>query len=325
MTKRTGIFDVTKPEILTAPMNIMKERVPLHSSKRIKLALEIIVQQMKVTGYRKRTLKDYETIITNFIKQMQVAYLSEITTDLIYVWLNGMDVSNQTKLTRLKVLKAFLSKCLNNGWIDNNCWSQINVKIDKKVKKAAKADDIAVLLSLIDSGTFIGLRDITAILTMYKTGIRVNTLGQLQNKHIDFKNKVLMLEGSIQKNHRVLKLPLDDELINLYIILIKSNNMIRKHYGERNENLFITVKGRNLNTKSTNNAISKQLSKYAKKYDLKNINAHAIRRAYAKNLYNKGANVALISKALGHADLSVTTQYLDLNTEEVLRDLRDFL
>ncbi|MFL1996524.1 hypothetical protein ABC382_22090 [Lysinibacillus sp. 1P01SD] len=43
-------------------------------------------------------------------------------------------------------------------------------------------------MSLIDKSTFIGLRDVTAILTMYKTGIRINTLGQLRESYIDWGN-----------------------------------------------------------------------------------------------------------------------------------------
>ncbi|WP_432352085.1 tyrosine-type recombinase/integrase [Sporosarcina sp. A2] len=160
---------------------------------------------------------------------------------------------------------------------------------------------------------------------MYKTGIRINTLGQLSEKHIDWENKVLVLDGAIMKNHQVLKLPIDEQLISLYQAIIQCNNRLREHYDERNISLFITSKGTPLNSKSTNNAISKQLSKYAKRFGLENINAHAIRRAYAKSLLNKGASVALISKALGHADLATTTQYLDLDVEEVAADLRGYL
>ncbi|MGE6603275.1 tyrosine-type recombinase/integrase [Lysinibacillus fusiformis] len=55
------------------------------------------------------------------------------------------------------------------------------------------------------------------------------------------------------------------------------------------------------------------------------MNAHAIRRAYAKNLHDNGASVALISKTLGHSDLSSTVFYLDLDVEEVAKDLRGYL
>lgn len=36
---------------------------------------------------------------------------------------------------------------------------------------------------------------------------------------------------------------------------------------------------------------------------------HALRRGFAKSLLDKKANVAMISKALGHSDISVTKQF----------------
>lgn len=324
MTKKTGLFDVdfglSEIEIILQ----QPEDKVIHS-KNIESALHIILQQMLTSGYRPRTMKDYETIVHGFLKCTNIEYLDEINIEIIYVWLDSMKVSNQTKLTRLKALKSFLSKCFNNGWYKTKFWHSINIKVDKKVKQGAKANDIQLLLSLIDMSTFTGLRDATAIITMYKTGIRINTLGQLEERHIDFDNKLLVLDGTILKNHQVLKLPIDEKLISLYKVLIKQNCKLRAHYKTANKNIFVSRKGTSLNTKSTNNAISKQLTKYSKRFGLENINAHAIRRGYAKSLLDKGASIALISKALGHSDLAVTTQYLDLEVEEVASNLREYL
>lgn len=326
MTKKSGLFDVdfsmTTKE-LTA--SIKGEKSMAARYKLFSEAVRTIISQMEVSGYRPRTIKDYDTVLKNFLKSTGVTYLEEIAVETIYSWLDSMQVVNQTKLTRLKVLKSFLGKCFINGWLHMNFWQSINVKVDKKVKKGAKPNDIATLVSLIDKNTFIGLRDVTAILTIYKTGVRINTLGQLTEKHIDWENRTLVLEGAILKNHQILKLPIDEQLIDLYRVLIQCNDKIKMHYKESNINLFISSKGASLNTKSTNNAISKQLTKYAKRFGLENINAHAIRRAYAKNLHDKGASIAIISKALGHSDLAVTTQYLDLDVEEVAKDLREYL
>ncbi|WP_163071124.1 tyrosine-type recombinase/integrase [Priestia flexa] len=335
MTKKKGIFDVD------ADINLFNQGKGIGvklkggseketgSTKKdgrdLDSVMEIIIQQMKVSGYRERTITDYIRYMSQFRKITNVEYLEEITTDTIYLWLDSMQVSNQTKLTRLKCLKAILGKCFNNGWFGSKFWHGINIKVDKKVKKGAKKDDVMVLLSLLDLNTFIGLRDAVAVLTLYRTGVRINTLGQLQERHIDFENKLLCMDGTILKNHKVLKLPIDDELVHLLKILIKQNDKIRTYYGEKNSYLFITFKGTSLNTKSTNNAVSKQLNKYAKKYDLHNINPHALRRGYAKSLLEKGANLALISKALGYSNLGVTTQYLDIDVDEVADNLRDFL
>ncbi|WP_211270690.1 tyrosine-type recombinase/integrase [Paenisporosarcina indica] len=91
--------------------------------------------------------------------------------------------------------------------------------------------------------TFMGLRDAIAILTLFKTGVRINTLGHIKESNFDFENKILNHEGSIMKNHNYLKLPLDDQLVGLYKVLIEQNEKIRSHYKQDNEFLFITVKG----------------------------------------------------------------------------------
>lgn len=213
-----------------------------------------------------------------------------------------------------------------NGWVKDRFWSNIQIKIDKEVKKGARESDIEKLLQLIDQTTFIGFRDAAAIKLMFKTGIRIRTLGELRERHIDFENLCLNLDGSTLKNHKFLKLPIDTELAEMLKLFIKLNNGIRAHFGTDNRHVFITQNGSPMNnSKSSNCAISKQLHKYAKRFNLENINAHAIRRAYAKSLLEKGASIALISKALGHSDLAVTTQYLELDVEEVAKNLRDYL
>ncbi|MCE7793442.1 tyrosine-type recombinase/integrase [Salipaludibacillus sp. CUR1] len=339
MTKKKGIFEVDADlsffkdegkgtevqEKSSVKTNTKTDSSSKETGRGLDSVMEIIIQQMRVSGYRERTITDYIRYMAQFREITNVNNLEEITTDTIYLWLDSMQVSNQTKLTRLKCLKAILGKCFNNGWFDSKFWHGINIKVDKKVKKGAKKDDVRVLLSLLDLNTFIGLRDAVAVLTLYRTGVRINTLGQLHENNIDFENKLLWMDGTILKNHKSQKLPLDDELMQLLKVLIKQNNKIRSYYGENNSFLFINYKGKSLNTKSTNNAISKQLNKYSKRYNLQNINPHALRRGYAKTLLDKGANLALISKALGHSNLAVTTQYLDLDVEEVADNLRDYL
>lgn len=323
MSKRSGVFDVH------VDVNKLIRSEQLEKTKSGLMTLEkaiiVITKQMQVSGFRERTIKDYRLHWHHFSNITKATYLTELTADSIYIWLSSMSVSNQTKLTRLKCLKAILTKCFDNGWLEQKFWKTINVKVDKNVKKGSASGDIELLLSVLDLSSFIGLRDAVAIITLHKTGIRINTLGQLEERHIDFENLSLNLDGSILKNHKILQLPIDEPIAQLFRLLIKQNDKIRKRYNQRNSFVFITQKGTTLNTKSTNNAISKRLHKYSKEFGLDTINPHAIRRGYAKNLLRKGADVALISKALGHSNLSVTTQYLQLDEDEVVKDLRKFL
>lgn len=322
MSKKTGVFDVNLDlnELLIGSDNHSK-KIELSLEK----ALKTVTMQMKVSGLRERTISDYNLHVNHFAEITNVEYLSDISTNKIYEWLDSMEVSNATKLIRLKCLKAFLGKCFSNGWIKVKFWNTINIKVDKAIKKGATRNEIEVLLSLLDLKTFVGLRDAVAILTLYQTGIRINTLGLMEEKHLCFDTLTLNLDGSILKNHKMLQLPIDKKLAHLLKVLLEQNEKVKRYYNQKNKNVFISQKGTPLVTKSTNNAISKQLNKYANHYGLQNVNPHAIRRGYAKNLLEKGCNIALISKALGHSDLSVTTQYLDLEVGEVASNLREFL
>ncbi|PAK42653.1 tyrosine-type recombinase/integrase [Peribacillus simplex] len=334
MTKRKGILDVKVDvrglleELPVSNSAASKARTEqpaiLSDSILISNALDVITRQMKVSGNRSRTISDYVLHVEHFQSVTNVQYVADITANTIYKWLDSMKVSNQTKLTRLKCLKVFLSRCFDNRWIEMKFWKTINIKVDQKVKEGATEHDVNVLLSLLDLGNFIHLRDAVAVLVMFKTGIRINTLVQLEERHIDLNNNVLNLEGSIMKNHQQIKLPFDDFLKKLLEVLIKQNAIIRTEYGKKNSLIFITKYGDVISTSPTHNNIQKRLNKYSRMYGLKNINHHALRRGFAKTLLNKGANVAVISKALGHSDISVTTKYLHLDIE-VVNNLRSYL
>ncbi len=320
--RKHGIFAVSG-DMVVMPTKKRDER---KDALTLEAALKTVFQQMQIAGNRPRTIDSYSYIFEQFASVCRIEYVEDINLDKLYHYLDVLEVTPATKLIRLKSIKAVLSKFYNNGWVKDRFWSNIHIKIDKEVKKGAKESDIDKLLELIDQTTFIGFRDAAAVKLMYKTGIRIRTLGELRERHIDFESLCLNLDGSTLKNHKFLKLPLDEELCEMLKMLLKLNEGIRSYYGTDNRNVFITQNGLPMNTsKSSNCAISKQLNKYSKRFGLSNINAHAIRRAYAKGLHDKGASIALISKALGHSDLAVTTQYLDLDVEEVASDLREYL
>lgn len=130
---------------------------------------------------------------------------------------------------------------------------------------------------------------------------------------------MLNLEGVIMKNHQQIKLPFDDLLKGLLEVLIQHNEVIRREYSKSNSLLFITKHGDVISTSPTHNNI------HARMYGLKNINPHALRGGFVKSLLDTGASVAVISKALGHSDISVTTKYLHLDVDEVASSLHSYL
>ncbi|ARK23672.1 integrase [Sporosarcina sp. P37] len=321
MTKKKGIFDIQ----IEQPLIQVSKREEKRTDMTIEQALSVILKQLEVSGCRERTLYDYRTIVNYFIRDTKVEYLIDITSDVIYTWLEKMTVKNTTKLTRLKCFKAFLGRCFDNGWFTNKFWRSVNIKVDTEIKVGATDEDVNLLLSVLDYTKFLDLRNAAAVLLMYRCGLRIGTIARMKEQQVDFVNHRLQLDGEVMKNHKGLILPIDEQMAYLLQVMVKQNNLIRDEYKEDNNNLFITIKGKPTTNSITSNSIQKQLRKYTLKFGIENINPHALRRGFAKNLYAKSNDLLLVSKALGHNDLSVTTKYLHTELTDVADKLKDYL
>lgn len=223
MTKKKGIFDVK----VDNPFMPTKQETKKRNGLTIQQALNTVLRQMEVGGSRERTLFDYETIVKYFIRDSELEYLEDITSESIYSWLAGMTVKDSTKLTRLKCLKAFLGRCLDNGWFNHKFWRNVNIKVDYVIKEGATDEDVNLLLSVLDYSNFLDLRNATAILLAYHCGLRIGSIARMRECHVDLDNKVLNLDGDVMKNRKGLILPITDQLQYLLSILMKQNQMIR--------------------------------------------------------------------------------------------------
>lgn len=72
------------------------------------MALKRIFRQMELNGNRARTIDDYQKYMNNFIEVCNIVYISDITIDSIYEWLETMgSVQNSTKEYDTKLYQQF--------------------------------------------------------------------------------------------------------------------------------------------------------------------------------------------------------------------------
>ncbi|MCW1929247.1 tyrosine-type recombinase/integrase [Bhargavaea beijingensis] len=331
MTRKKGVYSVDIDPLDIAISSVASTqgmadiRRSYNDEITVDQALDIVERQMRAEGRRPRTILEYRKYVTDYAIKTRISRLQDVSAASIYEWLSSMKVSASTRLIRLKCLRAFLERCNTNGWLPEPFWRNIRIKADTPVKQATNARDINRVLAMIDLTDFVGLRDAAAILTLYETGIRLGTLGQLTEDCVDFERRMLRIPGAMVKNHDALHLPFSDTLAKLYNALIRHNAVIRDANNVKNEYLFISRRGNCTQTGPTNSSIAKRLNIYRKQFGIKTLSAHSLRRAFATRLLQGGENIAVISRALGHSDLSVTSRYLDLSAQEVAEALRKHL
>lgn len=288
-------------------------------------ALDIVIKQMEAEGLRPRTISDYRTHIAHYMRITNIEFMRDIDVDSIYEWIASMNVQSSTKLIRLKCFKAFLERCYDNNWFIERFWRKITIHVDMQVKEGATENDVFALLRILDLTEFVQLRDAVSVLIIFETGIRLSTLSNLEEHHVDLDERLLKLPGSIMKNRHSLVLPFSERLARLLAALFEQNRIIRKEKKKLNDFVLITQNGGKIMSSHASNNVSKRLNMYKRRYGLENINPHALRRGFAKDIYKRSdGDLAIVSKALGHQDFGVTARYLHLDEEEVVKELRKY-
>lgn len=312
MQKKKNVFTVSSMSAMNG--NVKRTTV--------KQALQIVVKQGEAEGLRDKTLADYKKWLLNYSDFNRFNHVDQFNMNSIYLWLGSMPVKNSTKRIRLKALKAVLGRMFNAGLIDNKFYKPVTIRVDEEIKEGTTEKDLEKLLSHLDMTNFFHLRDACAILLIWQTGIRISTLSQLESSHIDFDNKLLICTGDIMKNRRRLVLPLPDQLLGFLSSLLEQNEIIRAEFGFENDWVFMTKTGKSFLSPTSGNVFANRLIEYSKQFGIKNINAHAIRRGFARRLLDEGVSIPVISKALGHSSIAVTTKYLHVSEAELINEVK---
>lgn len=199
---------------------------------------------MRLSGVRKATISEYIYTFNRLVYSMKIEYVDDIKLESIFSWLASLgDISDVSKQSRLRVIKAVLNRLFDNGWIERNFWKDVRIRVDTKIKLPADEKQLSILLSLLDMTNFIQFRDAVAVLTIYKTGIRMNTLIQLEEKHIDFKTNSLLLTGDIMKNHDVASELSTQVYSDILLKRVKTHNVraIEKDVSQRTQKRSLTM------------------------------------------------------------------------------------
>lgn len=140
--RKHGIFAVNSEVVM-----LSNSKGEESEGTQINIALEIVFKQMRIAGNSPRTIESYDYIFKQFVEICGIVVVEDIDLDKLYHYLDVLQVTPATKLIRLKSIKAVLSKFYNNGWLKDRFWSNIQIKIDKEVKKGALKSDIEKLLT----------------------------------------------------------------------------------------------------------------------------------------------------------------------------------
>ena len=297
-----------------------------------------------------RLYRTYECRIKGHLGRKKIG---EITTkdvqSLIDMYANPP--TNKIKalsLSGLKRILDFIRPCLRNAVREeiickNPCDGVIIpkescIKVDTKVQFSLSDSQISEFrkeaLKKYKTTSEYCSRDAFILLLMINTGLRVGEALALQWSDIDLSNKLLYVNKTIQSNimnfngeHgknvtynrlkestkteagvRVLKL--NDDVIWYINELMEYDK--RKHIAS--QNICCTKEG----TLVTSRNLQRSLDRIIKRIGIdKRVTLHTLRHTFGSTLLRRGVNIAVVSKLMGHANITITMKkYIHVLQEE---------
>ncbi len=155
-----------------------------------------------------------------------------------------------------------------------------------------------------------GLRDQAVLILLYGCGLRISEALSLNVGDITAKTQFLRIKGKGSKERIVPLLPIVQEAVKRYLSAVPYDLKI-------NEPLFVGARGERLSPR----IIQRQLQKIRAYMGLPDtVTPHALRHSFATHLLSEGTDLRSIQELLGHASLTTTQRYTDVQIDTLKRE-----
>ncbi len=211
-------------------------------------------------------------------------------------------------------VRAFFKYLRRTGDVKNDAIDAISSPKQKKRLPRPISED-AANRTINEVGDFaapahndwVAHRDIAVLTLIYGCGLRISEALSLNMGDLD-KGDIMTVLGKRNKERLVPLLPAVTKAVDNYVSACPKKL-------EKGDPLFIGVRGKRLNPRNV------QLSMQKIRVALglpSSATPHALRHSFATHLLTAGGDLRTIQELLGHADLSTTQHYTDVDTAYLL-------
>lgn len=264
-----------------------------------------------------KTLEIYELRFSIFQRYLEGKDLnpSELNQDIIdgfILYLQKRGCNDVTVQSYIRDIRAFFYYLMNNDFTPS---FKIKLpKADKKIKETYTDEELKKLLKKPNLKRCEFNEYKTWVFSNYllATGNRLSTVLNLQIKDLDFDNYVIQLNKV--KNRKAQIVPMASSLA----IILKEYLTYRK--GELDDYVFCNSYGGQGEIRS----YQEMLAKYNKARGVSKTSAHLYRHTFAKRWILNGGDIFRLQKLLGHSDLTVVKEYVNMFSSDLSKDYSDY-
>lgn len=226
----------------------------------------------------------------------------------------GKHLEKSSLAREISSVKNFFKWLDNNAILKNAAISILSSpRLPKLLPKAVDSNDI---FSLFDKSLnsakqeWQGLRDRAVLILLYGCGLRISEALSLNVGDFNRESTFLCIKGKGNKERIVPLLPVIFEAVEAYLCAAPYSL-------KAGDALFVGARGERLSPR----IIQRQLQKMRAVLGLPDtVTPHALRHSFATHLLCEGTDLRSIQELLGHASLTTTQRYTDVQIETLQKE-----
>ena len=315
---RKSVYGKTKSEVIQKIQELALTKangIKQPSSMSLAQWMRFWLKNFKQLKLKPKTYEVYEIQIRhNILPSLGDILLKDLNSLQIQQYINekSQNLSPATVRKQYNILSSALEKAVANELILKNPCRHIELPVleQKEIKaftfdeenkfiETSKYDKLHILFVVaLDSGLRLG--ELLALtwgdIDLDKAEINVNK-NLIQVKDYERKSKcknILKIQDNPKTKSSIRKVPIPQRALKLLKELKSKTNSIM---------VFVTRTGNYLNPRN----VERSFVRMATEAGITNCNFHSLRHTYATRLFELGIPVNIVSKLLGHAKTSITT------------------
>ncbi len=282
---------------------------------------DLFLQERKAIGLSPKTLEWYGYQLRGYHRWLtEVGERNILARRTIERYLNarrdaGLQPNSVAGAHRS--LRVFYAWLVERGYIAQSPVAEIKIKkSQRKVPRRALLEDYERLLNSIEPNNWVDLRDRFLIKVLFLCGVRVGEAVALAVDDVDVRSKLLAVNRGKTGGRLV---PLLPAVIDEFIAYLYARPPV-----ERAE-LFLSAHGdKSVRGLITTNGVRQMLRRRCRAAGIPYLNPHSFRHGLAMYLLNRGGDMSMAQRILGHSRIQTTAEnYAQWITEDLSREFAE--
>lgn len=297
----------------------MKMKISMKTQQNLSIlqAYELFKKKAKVKNLSERTIQTYDRHMRSFCGfiggEIPISQVTEDSVDDYILYLkNDTGIKDVSVASYMRTIRAFLYFCMDSNYV-----SRFKIRIprfEKEIKPTYTDEELRRLLKKPDlkKTSFTEYRIWVFENYLLATGNRISSALNVKISDLNFEDSLIVLRRV--KNRKQQIIPMSHSLSGIL------NEYLEVRGGTPEDYVFCNNYGEQGDIRT----YQSQVREYNIQRNVSKTSCHLFRHTFAKKWIMAGGDIFRLQKILGHSDLTVTKEYVQMFGQDLQIDFEQF-